>query len=75
MSTQHVRRTGANKVVVTVSAHLHKPSNKGRRCPICDAVWTAARDADNNLHVWRNGGPSDPSILDWTGNNVAVECC
>jgi hypothetical protein len=75
MSTKHVRRTGSNKVVVTVSAHLHKPGTKGRACGVCEAIWTAQRDGRGDLHVWKNNVPSDGAMLDWTGNNVAVECC
>jgi hypothetical protein len=33
------------------------------------------REPNGNFHAWRNGAPEDSAIVDWTGNNVAVECC
>jgi hypothetical protein len=80
MSTVHVRPANASRVVVVVSAHLHQVGYAGRQC-ICGAVWTAARDPADHpttpqaLHAFRNGVPMDLAVLDWTGNNVAVECC
>ena len=76
MSTQHVRPTAGPQVVVVASKFNHRQGhNQGRLCPVCGAVWTVDTDANENFHVWRDGQPSDSSILDWTGNNVAVECC
>lgn len=76
MSQRHVRRTGAFKVVVTATDLYHRRGrNAGRECDVCHARWTVERDANDDFHVWRDGTPADDAILDWVGNNVAVECC
>jgi len=76
MSTIHVKpTTGASHILVaSVHYHLHD-RNVGRLCDHCGSRWTVAVDTNQNFHVWRNGVSEDPAILDWTGNNVAVECC
>jgi hypothetical protein len=74
MADHHVRGTDGARVVVVLSQHYHREGqNLGRHCT-CGARWTEDFDSDG-CHVWRNGVPADPAILDWTGNNVAVECC
>ena len=76
MSTRHIRSTSGRKNVVVASkfAHLHG-RNSGRQCSACGTNWTVEIDADENFYVWRNGQAEDDSILDWTGLNVAIECC
>ncbi|MBF5043180.1 hypothetical protein FGE12_12340 [Aggregicoccus sp. 17bor-14] len=76
MSEKHVRRAGANRVVLTATSLYHRHGkNKGRQCANCRVHWTVDRDDNEDFHVWRNGTPADEAILDWVGNNVAVECC
>jgi hypothetical protein len=76
MSTQHVRPTSGARVVVVASTFSHEHGkNAGRECSHCGSMWTVQVDVNGNAHVWRNGVASDSSILDWTGNNVAIECC
>jgi len=77
MADRHVRRTNGSQVVLVLSDLYHRESkNKGRTCTICGARWTILRnEANGHLHVWRNGVARDEAILDWTGNNAAVECC
>jgi hypothetical protein len=76
MSTRHVRVTDGSRIVLAVSDVFHHQGlNQGRECPICRGQWTVQIDANQNFHVWRNGVPHDAAILDWTGNNVVVECC
>jgi hypothetical protein len=72
MSDHHVRATNGARVVVVLSTFLH---TGGRTCKLCNALWTAKIDANKEFHAWRNGVQADSAILDWTGNNVAVECC
>jgi len=70
MKNNHVRATDGSRVVLVLSSFLHP---EGRECH-CGAKWTIYFDA-NGCHVRRNGVQADSAILDWTGNNVAVECC
>ncbi len=76
MSTRHVRSTEGARVVLAVSWLYHQEGrNEGRKCQLCDSVWTVQIDESGDCHVWRNALPMDSAILDWTGNNVVVECC
>ncbi len=76
MSTMQIRPTNGTCTVVAASEMYHRHGqNQGRQCDICGSVWTVQRDANDNFHVWRNGQAEDNAILDWTGNNVAIECC
>ncbi len=76
VSNKHVRPTNGSMVVVVASERLHRQKqNEGRICTACGARWTVQRDEDDEFHVWKNGVQTDSAILDWTGNNVAVECC
>jgi hypothetical protein len=72
LPTKHVRATRGSRVVVIVSARLHK---SGRDCARCGARWTVQIKKEEAVHAWRDGIPRDKAILDYTGNNVAVECC
>jgi hypothetical protein len=54
--------------------HRHH-RNEGRACDGCGARWTVQIDDNEQFHVWKNGVQVDSAILDWIGNNVAVECC
>lgn len=74
---KHVRPSTAGRVVVTVSAHLHKQGKRtARRCPQCGALWTASYvKATGSIHVWKNSEPADAALLDFVGNNASVECC
>jgi len=75
VSTKHIRATDGKRVVLAVSDMLHREGrNQGRVCQVCQARCTVQIDGEN-LHVWRNGVSMDSAILDWTGNNVVVECC
>jgi hypothetical protein len=76
MSVRHVRATDGAKVVVVLSDLYHREGkNQGRECQVCGARWTVQIDSNKDFHVWRNGVNVDSAILDWTGNNVVVECC
>ena len=76
MSTKHVRATDGARVVMVLSDHHHREGhNKGRKCQFCGALWTVKIDANKDFHVWRNKVQVDSEILDWDGNNVAVQCC
>jgi hypothetical protein len=57
---------------VIVSSYLHK---SGRDCACCGARWIIRINKSGRPHAWRDGVRMDKAILDWTGNNVAVECC
>lgn len=73
MDATHVRATQGSRVVLVVSAHLHK---KGRKCRQCGARWTVKFTHKRpKVHVRRDGERMDSAILDYVGNNVAVECC
>jgi len=75
MSTRHLRTDGL-RVVLVVSDMLYREGrNRGCSCEICGGRWTVSIDDDETLHVWRDGAAMDSAILDWTGNNAAVECC
>lgn len=76
MSTVQVRPTSGSRTVVAASELYHRQGqNQGRQCHLCGSVWTVERDANEDFHCWRNGVQEDQAILDWTGNNVAIECC
>jgi len=76
MSTESVRPSSGIRYVVTVSEFLHGVNRpEGRRCQRCGSEWRMEMDAGGVPHVRRNGHLEDDTILDWTGNNVAVECC
>lgn len=76
MSEVQVRATkGVYTVIVATSLYHLRGKNAGRRCNRCKSVWTVQRDAQQNFHAWRNGTQEDAAILDWVGNNVAIECC
>jgi hypothetical protein len=72
----HVRATDGARVVLVLSHLYHrKGQNIGRECPVCNVRWKVQIDDKKNFHVWRNEVQADSAILDWTGNNVAIECC
>ena len=76
MSIVHVRATRGRQHVLVASGLYHQHGrNAGRQCDHCGSLWTVEIDANENFHVWRNDASEDSAILDWTGNNVAVECC
>jgi hypothetical protein len=76
MSTESVRPSSGIVYVVTVSAFLHGVNTLvARLCQRCGSEWRVQMDADGVPHVTRNGHLENTAILDWTGNNVAVECC
>ncbi|MFC1837010.1 hypothetical protein ACFL2Q_20205 [Thermodesulfobacteriota bacterium] len=76
MSERHIRPTNDNKVVVVATEMYHEYGvNRGRRCHKCNDLWTVQREANGDFHVYRNGQSEDEAILDWVGNNVAMECC
>ena len=76
MSTVHVRPTRGPKHIVVASVHYHRHGrNVGRLCDHCGSLWTVEVGANEGFHIWHNGAPEDEAILDWTGNNVAIECC
>jgi hypothetical protein len=76
MSDRHVRATDGSRVVLVVTDRYHREGkNNGRICDLCGARWTALRESNGDFHVWRNGVPTDQAVLDWTGNNLVVECC
>ena len=65
----------ADALVVVASKFQHEQGRcQGRECELCGSRWTVDREGDE-VHVWRNGVPEDIAILDFFGNNVAVECC
>lgn len=76
MTTNNVRATnGRNHVLVAnTMSHLHG-RNQGRECPHCQVLWTVSTDEGGSFQIWRNGQSADDAILDWMGNNVAIECC
>jgi hypothetical protein len=72
-----VRATNHENAIVNLASalqHHHAPNHQGRSCEQCQSSWTCLRD-NAGFHVWRNGEPEDDAILDWYGNNVAIECC
>jgi len=70
------RATDGARFVLILSDFSHrKGRNEGRKCPVCNVPWTVQIDDNKNFHVWRDEVQTDSAILDWTGNNVAVECC
>jgi hypothetical protein len=76
MSTKHTRPTDGSRVVLALSDLFHREGkNRGRTCDICEGRWTVSVDDDESLHAWKDGTAKDSAILDWTGNNVVVECC
>jgi hypothetical protein len=72
LPTKHVRATRGSRVVLIVSKWLHK---SGRECECCGARWTIRTNKRDSPHAWRDGARMDKAILDYTGNNIAVECC
>ena len=76
MSTRHVRHASDFGTVIVLTDFAHRRNqNNGRPCPICGDVWTVEVDDVEDIHAFRNGESDDDAILDWIGNNVAVECC
>lgn len=75
-STHFQRRTRqARTAVLVVSSFLNKRDGAARECPECKAKWTAGLDSEGTPHVWKDGIEEQRAVLDWSGNNVAVECC
>lgn len=75
---QHVKPARANWVIVTISEYLHEhlnPKKSPRICGVCGSAWTVRWNASGTPDVWKNNTPMNSAILDWVGNNVAVECC
>lgn len=77
MSTKSVRLTSGTVRVIVLSGLLNEHGKRsGRTCAGCGATWTVARDpVTEDLHAWKNQVNADNALLDWTGNNAAVECC
>jgi hypothetical protein len=70
----HVRPVGG-KVVLVATEWYHKHGvHQGRQCDMCGARWTVLME-NGQFQVWRNNQPSNEAIIDYVGNNVAVECC
>jgi hypothetical protein len=76
-----IRATSSVRVLV-VSELSHHPTNHGRECDACGARWTVQFPSRGGIPtVWRRppeGGKRHKmprALLDWSGNNVAVECC
>ena len=74
MPQRYVRATHSSRIVLVISSYLHR-IGEGRRCAVCETKWTARRDNRGLMHAWRDGVPLDSAILDYSGNNVVVECC
>lgn len=69
-------RGTTGSTVLVVSAMLHdRETGKVRECPHCHARWSILWRRNEPPQVWRNGEESPSSLLDWVGNNAAVECC
>jgi hypothetical protein len=76
MSTRFVRRSeAASTAVLVVSGFINRRDGKARECPHCSAKWSAELDTEGEPHVWKDGQEAQHSVLDWHGNNVAIECC
>jgi hypothetical protein len=76
MSTVNVRPTNGSRTVVIASGRYHRQDiNRGRECNHCGSLWTVDIDGNGSYQIWRNGVIENKSILDWTGGNVAIECC
>jgi hypothetical protein len=72
MPTKHVRPTPLGFHVLVVSERLH--GQRPRTCDACGASWTVVF-TEGRPRVQKNGDEAQDAILDWAGNNVAVECC
>lgn len=57
-----------------VSIHRHG-QNQGRECPKCGSAWTIEFYQEGTPYAWKGNDQAQHAILDWTGNNVAVQCC
>jgi hypothetical protein len=72
---KHLRPTadgpGSHVLVLTTFPRR----NDGQRCEVCGSVWTIEKPADAPPIVRRNGEEEPAALLNWTGNNAAVECC
>jgi hypothetical protein len=76
MSTRFIRRTRPTATaVLVISAFLNKREGTPRECPQCKTKWTAELDSEGMPHVRKDGAEEQRAVLDWYGNNVAVECC
>jgi hypothetical protein len=69
---KQLRATHGSRFIVIVSEHLHK---SGRDCAHCGALWEIEFTERGDVHAWRDSKRMDQAILDYVGNNVAVECC
>jgi hypothetical protein len=75
MAGTTIRGTRGSTVLV-VSALLHgREAGKVRECPHCHAKWSILWRGSQPPQVWKNDLESPSSVLDWAGNNAAIECC
>jgi hypothetical protein len=62
--------------VLVLSGMFHvRGKNVGRRCPNCGEHWTVEQVAGEPPRVWRGEAECPEALLDWVGNNAAIECC
>jgi hypothetical protein len=72
MAAINMRRS----TIFVVSFFLNPNPSRARKCPSCPATWTCEHDNnDESYHVRKDGQLADDAVLDWNGNNAAVECC
>jgi hypothetical protein len=70
-----VRGTRGSTILV-ISGLLHdRGKQKARACPHCGAQWSMAYSSGEAPRIWKNGEETPHAVLDWVGNNAAVECC
>ena len=69
-------RGTASATVLVVSGMLHaRGKNQGRICPMCGARWTMEYQSQSPPRVFRDDKECPEDLLDWVGNNAAIECC
>ncbi len=62
--------------ILVVSAMLHaREAGKTRECHRCHAKWSMDYRSGERPRVWKDDKEAPEALLDWVGNNVAVECC
>ena len=69
-------RGSSGSTVLVLSDLLHGHARQKKRiCPHCQSEWSMEHRKDERPRIWRNASEVPDTLLDWVGNNAAVECC